>query len=187
MNPTTVKDERHVPRAYPSATEDNYFRLKESYDLELAVAVARTYLDAAIAHPKDTIDVGWSISCLPSTGAGRRLFTVNVGAVEGACMSTIIENGVVDGYIMTVYVDRRTLEAASGQALAELERRFENDVFFDNATHAMFKGRAVSLSTEVFVSSPGFPPGLPWQRAAAALADQLLDESKCLYSRYHNK
>ncbi|MGW4338266.1 hypothetical protein ACWEK5_36505 [Rhodococcus koreensis] len=60
-------------------------------------------------------------------------------------------------------------------------------MFFDNATHAMFKGRVVSLSTEVFVSSPGFPPGLPWQRAAAALADQLLDESKCLYSRYHNK
>ncbi|KXF52777.1 hypothetical protein AXA44_09385 [Rhodococcus sp. SC4] len=182
-----MKDDRHVPRAYPSATEDNYFRLKESYDLELAVAVARSYLHAAIAHPKDTIVDGWSISCLPSTGAGRRLFTINVGAVEGAYMSTIIENGVVDGYIMTVYVDRRTLEAASGQPLAELERRFENDVFFDNATHATFRGRAVSLSTEVFASNAAFPAGLPWERPAAALADQLLSESKCLYSRYHNQ
>lgn len=176
-----------MPRAYPSATEDNYFRLKESYDLGLAVAVARSYLHAAIAHPKDTIADGWSISCLPSTGAGRRLFTINVGAVEGAYMSTIIENGVVDGYIMTVYVDRRTLERASGQSLAELKRRFEDDVFFDSATHAAFKGRAVSLSTEVFASNAAFPADLPWQQAAAALADQLLNESKCIYTRYHNQ
>ncbi|GAF48287.1 hypothetical protein [Rhodococcus wratislaviensis] len=177
-----------MPRTYPSATEENYSKLKTTHDLNLAVQVARSYLDAAIAHPQDTIVTGWSISCLPATGAaGRRLFTINVGAVEGAYMGTIIEGGVVDGYIMTVYVDRHTLEKATGQSLAELERQFADAVIFDKATHAMFKGRAISLTTEVFESEPAFPDELPWQAAAAALADQLMNESNCLYARYHNQ
>ncbi|MFC0447524.1 hypothetical protein CJ179_34490 [Rhodococcus sp. ACS1] len=161
-------------------------KLKDFSDLGLAVEVARSYLHAAIAQPKDTIVDSWSISYLPSTGAGRRLFTINVGAVEGAHMSTITENGVADGYIMTVYVGGGTLETASGLSLSELMQRFEDDVFFSNATHTKFKRRAVSLSTEVSASNVAFPADLPWQQAAAALADQLLDESKCLYSRYHN-
>ncbi|ETT26867.1 hypothetical protein RR21198_2528, partial [Rhodococcus rhodochrous ATCC 21198] len=71
-------------RVYRSASEDNYLRLKERYDPDLAVGVARDYLDAAIAQPRDTVVTHWSISCLPSTGRGGRLFTVNVGALEGA-------------------------------------------------------------------------------------------------------
>ena len=177
-----------MPRTYPSATEENYAKLKDTHDLTLAVKVARSYVGAAIAQPEDTVVTGWSISCLPATGAaGRRLFTINVGAVEGAYMGTIVEGGVVDGYIMTVYVDRDTLEKLTGQSLPELKRRFADDVFFDQATHAMFKGHAISLTTEVFESDVAFPAGLPWQPAAAALADQLLDESNCLYARYHNR
>ncbi|MGW5152999.1 TIR domain-containing protein [Rhodococcus koreensis] len=46
---------------------------------------------------------------------------------------------------------------ASGQSLLELERRFVEDVFIDEATRDMFKGRAVSLSTEMFASNAAFP------------------------------
>lgn len=175
------------PRVFPSATEDNYLKLKELYDLELTVGVARDYLDAAIAHPQDTIAAGWSISCLPSSASNQRLFTVNVGAVEGAYMWATVERRVVTGYFVTIFVDRRTLETESGCSLAELDHRFGGDVYFKEARHAKFKGRAVSLSTEVVGAGIELPDDLPWQRAAAVLADQLTAESTCNYANYHNR
>lgn len=175
-----------VSRVYPSATEKNYLKLKELYDLDLAVRVARGYIDAAISSPRDTVVTGWSISCLPSTAGGGRIFTLNVGALEGAYMWKIVDNGVLDGYGITVYVDRRTLETESGLTIDELNTRFGGEVLIEVATHAKFNGRAASVSAEVFGAGTALLDELPWKRAAAALADQLLAESDCKYANYHN-
>ncbi|OUS97321.1 hypothetical protein CA951_02950 [Rhodococcus sp. NCIMB 12038] len=172
---------------FPSATQENYLKLGEQHDLDVVTGIARSYVDAAIAHPKATVRRGWSISCLPSTGRGARLFTVNVGAVEGAYMWTIPDDADFDGYLITVYVDRSTLEAQTGHSLSTLEQKYADDVYFEKAGHRKFKGRAISLTTEVFGRSIEFPEGLPWQPAAAALAEQLMAESDCVYSQYHNR
>ncbi|MGC0364289.1 hypothetical protein ABH922_002273 [Rhodococcus sp. 27YEA15] len=174
-------------RVYPSATEDNYLRLTQLYDLELTVGVASDYLDAAITDPQETIGTGWSISCLPSTRSNQRLFTVNVGSVEGAYMCATVKHKVVTGYFAKIFVDRRTVETESGCSLVELERQFGDRVCFEEAPHARFKGRAISLCTEVAGTGTGLPDDLPWQRAAAVLADQLIAESACNYSNYHNR
>jgi len=176
-----------VPRVFPSATQENYLKLGERHDLEVVAGVARSYVDAAIAHPKDTVRTGWSISCLPSTSPGTRLFTVNVGAVEGAYMWTIPDDADFDGYLITVYVDRSTLEAQTGHSLSTLEQNHADDVYFEKAGHRKFKGRAIALTAGVFGRSIEFPEVLPWQPAAAALADQLMAESDCVYSQYHNR
>lgn len=174
-------------RVYPSSTEGNYLQLKELYDLDLTVDAARDYLDAAITDPEETIVTGWSISCLPSTTSNQRLFTVNVGAVEGAYMWVTREHRVVTGYFASVFIDRRTLESQTGCSLAELERQFEDDVYFQIAPHAKLQGRAISLSTQVVGEGLGLPDDLPWRKAAAALADQLIAESACNYTNYHNR
>lgn len=176
-----------MPRVYPSATQENYLKLGEQHDLDVVTGVARSYLDAAIAHPKATVREGWSISCLPSTGPGTRLFTVNVGAVEGAYMWTIPDEVDFDSYLITVYVDRSTLEAQTGRSLSTLEQRYADDVYFEKAEHRKFRGRAIALTAGVFGPSIEFPEELPWQPAAAALADQLMAESACVYSQYHNR
>ena len=176
-----------MPRVYPSATQENYLKLAEQHDLDVVRGIARNYLDAGIAHPKDTVRTGWSISCLPSTGPGTRLFTVNVGAVEGAYMWTIPDDDAYDVYLITVYVDRRTLENQTGLPLSRLEQDHADTVFIREPTHTKFKGRAISLTTGVFGDYIEFPEGLPWQRAAAALTDQLMAESDCVYSQYHNR
>lgn len=174
-------------RIYPSATEDNYLKLKERYDLELAAGVARDYLDAAIAQPRDTGVTHWSISCLPSTGGGGRLFTVNVGALEGAYLWVLRERSVVTGYFVTVFVDRATLEHDCAGSLTELNHRFGDDVLLEIAEHTKFRGRAVSLTSEVLGPCIALPEGLRWRTAAASLAEQLMAESTCVYAQYHNR
>ncbi|MGW5300720.1 hypothetical protein ACWEQV_20975 [Rhodococcus aetherivorans] len=174
-------------RIYPSATEDNYLKLKERYDLDLAAGVARDYLDAAIAQPRGTVVTHWSISCLPSTGGGGRLFTVNVGALEGAYLWVLRERSVLTGYFVTVFVDRATLEHDCRYSVAELDHRFGDDVLLKVAEHTKFAGRAVSLTTEVLGPRIDLPEGLRWKAAAASLAAQLMDESTCAYAQYHNR
>ncbi|OUS94586.1 hypothetical protein CA951_16815 [Rhodococcus sp. NCIMB 12038] len=109
-----------------------------------------------------------------------------MGAIEGAYMWKIVEHGVLDGYGVTAYVDRRTLETESGVSIDELNSRFGGEVLIEVATHAKFNGRAVSISAEVFGAGTALLDELPWKRAAAALADQLLAESDCKYANYHN-
>lgn len=176
-----------VSRVYPSASEDNYLRLKERYDLDLAAGVARDYLDAAIAQPRDTCVTHWSISCLPSTGGGGRLFTVNVGALEGAYLWVLRERSMVTGYFVTVFVDRATLERDCAGSLAELDHRFGDDVLIKVAEHTKFADRAVSLTSEVLGPRIALPEGLRWKAAAASLAEQLMAESACVYAQYHNR
>ncbi|MEV0946365.1 hypothetical protein [Rhodococcus sp. NPDC049939] len=185
---------RYAPRPDPSATKRNYSRLKASYDLGLIVEAARCYLDAAIAHPRDTVGKNWGIACLPSWEGTRvlpshgYLVFIDLGSGWGMDMSAIMEGDVVRGYTMTVEVDRRTLEEESGQSLPELERRFADDVTFTHPTHSVFEGRAVSLSTEASASNVAFPAGLRWQRAAAVLADRLLlDEGNRSQRELHNQ
>ena len=176
-----------MPRVFPSATRENYLKLGAQHDLDVVTGIARSYLDAAVAHPKVSVRTGWSISCLPSTGPGTRLFTVNVGAVEGAYMWTIPDDADFEGYLITVYVDRHMLESLTGMSLSELEQKHADDVYFAKATHTKFTGRAVSLTAGVFGGNIEFADDLPWQRAAAVLADQLMAESGCAYSQYHNR
>ncbi|UNN05186.1 hypothetical protein [Rhodococcus opacus] len=176
-----------MARVFPSATQKNYQTLGEQHDVDVVTGIARSYINAAIAHPKTTVRTGWSISCLPATGPGTRLFTVNVGAVEGAYMWTIPDDVDFDGYLITVYVDRNTLEAQTGHSLSTLEQKHADDVYFEKARHRKFKGRAIGLTAGVFGRSIEFPEGLPWQPAAAALVDQLMAESDCVYSQYHNR
>lgn len=174
-----------MARVFQSATRENYVKLLERYDVDVVAGVARSYVDAAIANPKLSVKTGWSISCLPSTNRFTRLFTINVGAVEGAYMWKMREDGN-DVYLATVYVDTATLERSTGCPVDELADRHGNDALIEPAEHTSFLGRATRMTVEISGRSIDFPKELPWKRAAAALADQLVNESACAYGQYHN-
>ncbi|EME51517.1 hypothetical protein G352_25467 [Rhodococcus ruber BKS 20-38] len=94
---------------------------------------------------------------------------------------------MVTGYVVPVFVDRATLEHDCAGSLAELDHCSGDNELLKVTEHTKFRGRAVSLTSEVLGPRIVLPEGLRWRRAAASLAAQLMTESTCAYAQYHNR
>ncbi|MEV0948613.1 hypothetical protein [Rhodococcus sp. NPDC049939] len=177
-----------MPDINPAASEENFERLKQDPDFEVAVALVADYLDGAFSDPDRSEKEEWTLSCLPSTNktSGReRLFTLNVGPMQVLYMERFTENAESE-VLFTLYVSASALEQEAGSSLEELAERYPSLEFQrtslssadgDGAViHCLWDGE----SLEQFVD-------LPLEGSIRPLADRLVGKGRGPYGQYHNR
>ncbi|KAF0959641.1 hypothetical protein [Rhodococcus sp. T7] len=178
---------RTTGKQYPSASEKNFRELESLREHNDALAILRGYLDTAIPNAAATQKEGWAVSCLPTTNRTaeeRRLFTVNVGAIETCYLRRLAAN---DGSLLsdTVFVTQSILEQAAGRPVALLQDQY--DVLdFATPVHRAAGGDAVAVSWFDYDISLDQFTELPLGAAARDLVNRLTAAGPCNYARYHN-
>ncbi|ABH00947.1 conserved hypothetical protein (plasmid) [Rhodococcus jostii RHA1] len=172
---------------YPSASEENFRQLESMPEYDAAVEILREYLDTAVPNAAATQQDTWSVSCLPTTNRtaeDRRLFTVNVGAIETYYLRLLTDD---DGPLLsgTVFVTQSVLEKAAGRPVAVLKDQYDA-LDFVTPVHRAAGGDAVAVSWISYDISLDQFAELPLDTAARDLADRLTAAGPCTYARYHN-
>ncbi|WP_285184508.1 GIY-YIG nuclease family protein [Rhodococcus sp. MEB041] len=137
----------------------------------------------ASSIPDSSADAGanWGVTCLPSTKSGpgrRRLFTVNVGAMEVAYVVRDSTESSVK-LIATTVVSRSTLENEAGVPLYDLAAR-NPAVRFRTIGYRAAAGDDISLSWAL-----GTTVEETWSTASAVLVDSLRG-TRSPYGKYHS-
>lgn len=175
-------------KQYPSASEKNFRELESLPEHDDAVAILREYLDTAIANAAATQQEAWAVSCLPTTNRtaeSRRLFTVNVGAIETYYLCLVKDEEYGPLLSGTVFVTQSILEKAAGRPVALLQDQYDA-LEFETPVHRAAGGDAVAVSwIDDDISLDQFAE-LPLDAAARDLADRLAAAGPCNYARYHN-
>jgi hypothetical protein len=139
--PTTAKH-------YPSASEKNFRQLESLPGYDDALDILRDYLDIALPNAAATQQEAWAVSCLPTTNRtadDRRLFTLNVGAIETCYLRLLTDD---EGPLLsgTLFVTQSVLERDAGHSVATLQNRYDA-LDFVTPVHPAAGGDAVALST----------------------------------------
>jgi hypothetical protein len=141
------------------------------------------YLESCIPFPRLTEYSFWSVSCMPATGASRRLACLSAGAMELFCLGDFGEPDLVDegwGFV-NVASDLLLAEFKSikgfSRAYPQVELRPTN--YRDGGQHqvglvAYSQGVMVELLLDERVC-----------RAAATLALRVMRKRPTLYFKYH--
>ncbi|MDV6286650.1 hypothetical protein [Rhodococcus jostii] len=172
---------------YPSASEKNFRELEALSEHDEAVAILREYLDTAIPNAAAMQQEAWAVSCVPTTnrtGESRRLFTVNVGAIETYYLCLVKDE---DGPLLsgTGFVTQSILEKAAGRPVALLQDQYDA-LDFETPVHRAAGGDAVAVSwIDDDISVDQFAE-LLLDAAARDLAERLAAAGPCNYARYHN-
>lgn len=175
---------------YPSASEENFRELASDEDvLIICLDLVALYLDLAFDDPASGEVESWTLSCLPATDRGRRLFTLNIGPMEVLHVENpFIEDRDIDVWSVSVYVSRAALESRTGKTFDELTSQFPN-LRFHRSQLASAEGDAVVIRINLLddASNEQFVALIDDAELVRRLADRLVAKGKGSYGRYHNR
>ncbi len=113
---------------YPSASEENFRELASDENaLGICLDLVALYLGLAFDDPASGEVESWTLSCLPTTNGGQRLFTLNIGPMEVLYVEIpYLENRDTDVWSVSMYVSRTALEERTGKSFDDWTSDFPN-------------------------------------------------------------
>ena len=174
----------------PSASEENFRRLGRDEEMFTgSLGLVAAYLESAFSDPAAKEVERWTLSCLPSTNRGSRLFTLNIGPMEVLFVERDDASGDdLTAGLMSLYVSRSALEEEAGASIEALTQA-ATAVELIPSRLASADGDAIRLvadladevaaeELDVLIGS-----GLPICR----LAEKLVAKGKGSFEQYHNR
>ncbi|KSZ58119.1 hypothetical protein Z045_12985 [Rhodococcus pyridinivorans KG-16] len=155
----------------------------------VALGLIAAYLESAFSDPASEEVERWTLSCLPSTNRGSRLFTLNIGPMEVLFVDRDDASGDdLTAGLVSLYVSRSALEEEAGASIEALTQA-ATAVELIPSRLASAGGDAIRLvadladgvaaeELDVLIGS-----GLPIRR----LAEKLVAKGKGPYEQYHNR
>ncbi|MBY6706218.1 hypothetical protein HQ308_05330 [Rhodococcus sp. BP-241] len=160
-------------------------KLERFHDLDIDGRALRwlgEFIAASIPDSSSDAGTSWGLTCLPATKAGpgrRRMFTVNVGAMEVAYIVRDV-NGPTAELVGTAVVSRSALEVQAGRSIDELVAD-NPGITFTTVGYLAAAGDDISLSWPL----RSVVNDLPWSPASAVLVDSVRG-GRSSYGRYHS-
>ncbi|WP_016931476.1 hypothetical protein [Rhodococcus sp. R1101] len=174
----------------PAASEENFRRLERDEEMFVgSIGLISAYLECAFPDPASEVVERWTLSCLPSTNRGSRLFTLNIGPMEVLFVDRADASGDdLTAEFISLYVSRSALEEESGTSIEALEQS-ATAVELIPSRLASADGDAIRLvahaadDTAVAELDALVGSGLPIRR----LMEKLVTKGKGPYEQYHNR
>lgn len=175
---------------YPAASEENFRELAGNEDvLSICLDLVTFYLDSAFDDPASVEVENWTLSCLPTTNAGARLFTLCIGPMEVLhAENPFGENAEVDAWRASMYVSRSALEERTGKPLGDWTSEFPN-LGFRRSELASAEGDAVVITINLFddASNEQLVTLVGDAEPLRHLSDRLASQGKGPYANFHNR
>ncbi|MEZ5151780.1 hypothetical protein [Rhodococcus zopfii] len=177
-------------KMYPAASEENFRELASNEDvLSICLELIAFYLDSAFDDPASIEVDSWTLSCLPTTNGGQRLFTLNIGPMEVLYVEIpYLENRDSDVWSASVYVSRTALEERTGKSFDDWTSEFPN-LGFHRSQLVSAEGDAVVIRINLLddASNEEFVTLVDDAALLRRLADRLVAKGKGPYGPYHNR
>ncbi|APE10818.1 hypothetical protein ACFYRW_16880 [Rhodococcus pyridinivorans] len=173
----------------PAASEENFRRLERDEEMFAgSIGLISAYLECAFPDPVAEEVEQWTLSCLPSTNRGARLFTLNIGPMEVLFVerADAVGDDLAAGF-MSLYVSRSALEEESGTSIDAVAQSAAA-VELVPSRLASADGDAIRLVADLADEAAAdeldalIGSGLPIRR----LAEKLVAKGKGPYEQYHN-
>ncbi|MDO1483651.1 hypothetical protein HNC20_06815 [Rhodococcus rhodochrous] len=174
----------------PAASEENFRRLERDEDVFTgSIGLVAAYLESAFSDPASEEVERWTLSCLPSTNRGSRLFTLNIGPMDVLFVerADAVGDDLTAGF-MSLYVSRSALEEEAGASIEALALS-ATAVEFVPSRLASADGDAIRLVADLADEAATdeldalIGNGLPIRR----LAEKLVTKGRGPYEQYHNR
>ncbi|MDV2477649.1 hypothetical protein ACFWDA_14040 [Rhodococcus zopfii] len=175
---------------YPSASEENFRELASDENaLGICLDLVALYLGLAFDDPASGEVESWTLSCLPTTNGGQRLFTLNIGPMEVLYVEIpYLENRDTDVWSVSMYVSRTALEERTGKSFDDWTSDFPN-LGFHRSQLVSAEGDAVVIRINLLddASNEEFVTLVDDAALLRRLADRLVAKGKGPYGHYHNR
>lgn len=154
-----------------------------------SIGLISAYLESAFTDPASEEVERWTLSCLPSTNRGARLFTLNIGSMEVLFVDRADASGddLTAGF-MSLYVSRSALEEKAGTSIEVLAQSV-TAVELAPSRLGSADGDAVRLVAHLSdeAAADELDALIGSGRPILRLAENLVTKGKGPYEQFHNR